>query len=532
MNIQKNWQSTVKLFDDKYKIVVVIFFISFLILGMFIFADYGMSFDEEVSRKQGIVNYEYVLGHNQDLLTDSEKYHGPAFELFLIFAEKIADYEDLGDIFLLRHLLTFGLFYLSVVFFYFLIKRVFGSWKLGLLGSLFLILSPRIFAHAFYNSKDLAFLAMTIIGIYTLIRFLDKKTYLNGLFHAFACAILIDIRIMGFFVPVLTLIFLTKDLICIKRKAEIIKNLVFYLISLVLFIILFWPILWEGPIHHFLEAFREMREYDKWSGPILYLGENVSKNDLPWHYIPVWIMLTTPILYTISFLGGLFVSIKSTITRSKMLNAKQARNNWIFILWFFLPLLMVIILGSVMYNSWRHMFFIYPAFLLIALGGLFSLHKYLTQRSSRPLYRTINIFLIVVVSLSILGTIISMIKYHPHQNVYFNEIASQNMANIKKNFELDYWGLSYRPALEYILAHDDNDEIIIYVQNVPGKINRHLLPSTDQDRLIYTDKKRTANYFLSNYFGHPHDYPYKKEIYSIMIGNAKIMVVYDLTEEF
>ena len=46
----------------------------------------------------------------------------------------------------------------------------------GRLGSLFLILSPRIFAHSFYNSKDLAFLSFFIISIYTMVRYLEEKT--------------------------------------------------------------------------------------------------------------------------------------------------------------------------------------------------------------------------------------------------------------------------------------------------------------------------------------------------------------------
>ena len=51
-----------------------------------------------------------------------------------------------------------------------------------------------------------------------------------------------------------------------------------------------------------------------------------------------------------------------------------------------------------------------------------------------------------------------MIKDHPHQNVYFNFIPGKN---IQTKFELDYWGLSNKQALEYILKNDSNNVIKI-----------------------------------------------------------------------
>ena len=42
----------------------------------------------------------------------------------------------------------------------------------------------------------------------------------------------------------------------------------------------------------------------------------------------------------------------------------------------------------------------------------------------------------------------SMIKHHPFQNVYFNMLAGKE---IEKKFEMDYWGLSNKQALDYIL---------------------------------------------------------------------------------
>ena len=42
-------------------------------------------------------------------------------------------------------------------------------------------------------------------------------------------------------------------------------------------------------------------------------------------------------------------------------------------------------------------------------------------------------------------------KNHPNQNYYFNPIKKYF---IKKNFDVDYWGLSERQALYFILEND------------------------------------------------------------------------------
>jgi hypothetical protein len=88
-----------------------------------------------------------------------------------------------------------------------------------------------------------------------------------------------------------------------------------------------------------------------------------------------------------------------------------------------------------------------------------------------------------------------MIKYHPNQNVYFNFIAGKETT---KNFEADYWGLSYRQALEYILEHDSRDTIPVFAVNYPGRANALILKPEQRRRLNYVEPEE-ADYWLSNY---------------------------------
>jgi len=130
--------------------------------------------------------------------------------------------------------------------------------------------------------------------------------------------------------------------------------------------------------------------------------------------------------------------------------------------------------------------------------------------------------------LNVFTTAAFMIKYHPYQNVYFNTLAGTSMKRIKANFDLDYWGLSYRKALEFILNGDDRKMIRIFSANSPGISNSFLIAEKDRKRLKYVKNIKEADYFVSNYRGHIEDYPYTNELFSIKIENAKIMSAFKL----
>jgi hypothetical protein len=100
------------------------------------------------------------------------------------------------------------------------------------------------------------------------------------------------------------------------------------------------------------------------------------------------------------------------------------------------------------------------------------------------------------------------------------------MQSVKENFELDYWGLSFRQAFEHILNNDLQEQINIFAG--VWKINAEILPERDKKRVIFTDVPDKADYFVSNYRDHKNSYPYENEFYSIKIDGAKIMVVYKL----
>ncbi len=506
----------------------VFLFISFLVLGFSVYKDYGVSFDEPSQRElNGLVNYHYITqGDYATLINGNEKYHGPAFEIALVLAEKVFNVTDSGEIYLLRHLLTFLSFALGVFFFYLVCVGFLKSEIIGIIGCACLILSPRIFAESFYNSKDVVFLSFTIINIYTTLLF-DKRKTLPVLFlHALVTAFVIDIRVTGIIIPLISLFLLIIDLFLkteIKRMKVALMGCI-YLIVTIGFVILFWPVLWRNPVQHFMGAVAEMSHYH-WKGHVLYMGEFISADQLPWHYIPVWFFITTPIVYSILFFSGLLFFLR-TLFKDGFMQLIRSKFMIINLTIFFAPLFAVIFLHSVVYDSWRHLYFIYPSFLLVSLYGFQKIQELISTK------RIAKISLYGILFVSLINTSFATIRLHPFENVYFNSFAGKDMENIKKKFELDYWGLSYKDGLNYILDHDTTSVIKVYPDNFSGQVNLYIFPKERRKRIFFTESVTDATYFITNFRWHPEGFTNEKEFYSIKTGNTEILAVYKITPVF
>jgi len=237
-------------------------------------------------------------------------------------------------------------------------------------------------------------------------------------------------------------------------------------------------------------------------------------------------MVSTPYTYTLFFAGGFIVLIKLLI-KNPIKFYLERKNFLITILWFFFPVITIIVLKSVLYDEWRQIFFVYPAFIIISLFGLTVLFNSIRDFEKKT-YRIVATIIILAISLNMFNTIFFMIKYHPYQNLYFNRVAGKNMREAKKNFELDYWGLTYKKGLEYILKNDKRDGIKIAANTVAAEFNFYILPEKDRKRLLYIENLGESDYFLSNYKFHPEEYTWKGEIYSIEIDGAKIFIVYKI----
>ena len=195
----------------------------------------------------------------------------------------------------------------------------------------------------------------------------------------------------------------------------------------------------------------------------------------------------------------------------------------IYYVLFVAPIFTVILLNSTLYNGWRHLYFVYPCFLLISLKGLYLIDlNYLRKKNWQ-----FKIF----VALFLSHIAFAMIKDHPHQNIYFNFLAGKN---IQTKFELDYWGLSNKQALEYILKNDSKNVIRIGSAGpISIENSKQILSSLEKNRILIS-KNLESDYIIDNYINwygaykkKRHEIPNNFKIYKeIFVSGKRIISIY------
>ena len=443
---------------------------------------------------------------------------------YLLIIEKIAGITEFGDTYKLRHIVTHLFFLLSAFYFYKLIFLIYKKKTLAVLGFLLLVINPTIYGHSFFNSKDIPFLSMFIICFYQFaIAFKDKKHYqflLLGLFTGF----LINIRIMGILFVAFIIFFLVFDLLIHKKeknsnKKHLLLILIFF-ISAIITTIVTWPLLWQNPIQNFVYAFNNLSQYP-WDGTTLFNGKLVSAKDLSWYYIPAWFCINTPIIYLILGFSGMLFFVIHTLKNLKTFNLKAIdKNNLLFLFSFLVPIFVVIVLHSVLYDTWRHLFYIYPAFILLAIYFI----NFCINTKLKWVVSATTIISISAVSFFIVSNF-------PFHHVYFNQFVSWHKGEyIRKNYEMDYWGVSYNKALEYILENDHRDTIKISADNPTIAPNVEMIPKTQKKRILFVDSVYKSDYFVATYRWHPQDYymDYKniEEVKSFMVLGSRINTIF------
>lgn len=476
------------------KLITILIFFFLLLIGLNSFDDFGIGIDEDNSRINGYVTLNYIydlLGLEKtnilanlelkDINQYEEQGNGVVFDLSLVFFENYFNITDFRDQFLLRHFVSFLLFFSSLIYFYKIILLKNNSKFLAIFGVLFLFFSPRIFAHSFVNPKDIGFMSIGIINLFYGIKYLQKPDIKNSLIFTIVSGILVGFRLTGLFIPLIIILISWIDNLrnLNKKKSKYIPLLlIVFLLPISIFI--FWPFLWASPINNFIYAFDILSNHYR---PIynLFLGEYISALNVPWHYILTWIFFSTPLLYLFFFFIGLFLIFKRLIKR--LINIKENSYNdlWrgenekfdlIFFLIILIPILIVIILHSSLYTGWRHLFFIYPSIILISIHGIYLM---------KILYFKYKNYVLNIVILFLLSPIIYwMISNHPYQYSFFNYFERK----MKLKFENDYWGISIYNSLNYLASNND------------GQIKIYLLGDGDLNQSKFFLKKELRNKIL------------------------------------
>ena len=481
--------------------IASLFFLLLACTGWTILDDYGISWDEAIQRRHGRVSLDYAaakLGIEHDKLEpkyDLEDYqwanYGMVYQLSAsLLEQRLGIADDRFAYYRLRHRMDFGLFLIALGCFYAMLRLRWPArpWY-PLLGTLMLTLSPRIFGHAFFNPKDHLLLVGYLVATFTLLRFLRQRSWSALLLHALATALALNTRLPALLIVAATVAVLVWEQATEKRGG--VRNWLFaicYLLLSFAFMVPFFPYLWEDTLSRLGGAFSEMSGFD-WGGYNLLFGDRLVPSDVPWYYVPAWILITTPLLYLPFLLSGVALACAATVRalrRGRLWSDFAAEFDFVQFGLSVGPVVVVVLLDSTLYNGWRHLHFVYPGLICLSLTGF--THWRVRYPVAAP----------AVLALGLTMAGVAMVRYHPHQYVYFNEaIQGKPLA---ARFDMDYWGVGYRQAfLELAEAVPEGEVRSVYCGDWPCRDNLLALPREARDRLKPAANFGSADFFATNY---------------------------------
>ena len=504
------------------------------------FTHYGMSADELISRTNGGMSLNYIADKfnitwlkNDPILATfniplNEYYdrdYGVAFDLPAFFIERLFSLNDSRQQFLLRHALTFLVFWAGLIAIYHAAKLRFNHWGYALLASTLLLTTPRLYGEAFFNNKDIVFMACFAASLYTLTRLRLTLSWQSAFLHALMIAITINIRIAGVIFFGLTIFMLV--MLCSLRVITVRNCLTLtavFGVTCALGTYGMWPWLWENPFTHFLIALKNMSQF-RWDYYNLYFGEYVFAKNIPWHYAPTWIALTTPLLISLCFVIGI-LKLGMNVASHSWQSFKRFDHfqDFLFLAVAGSPIFAAIVLNSTLYDGWRQLYFIYPAMILLSISGLQALN------TKHVFGLPVAGLMAMVFSLQILFNVSWMIRHHPFQHLYFNGLVT--LFSAQNSFERDYWSVTDVKGLEFIMANDTRNRLTIRslgVTSVQQAIE--LLRPEDRKRMLLDPLNVESDYILTNYRffdGSTFKQPNKAYavFYEIVVDGGPVLTIY------
>ena len=140
-------------------------------------------------------------------------------------------------------------------------------------------------------------------------------------------------------------------------------------------------------------------------------------------------------------------------------------------------------------------------------------------------------YLYILILLILTPTFLWMYKNHPHQYVYFNILAGKNF---NKYFEMDYFGISNKKALEYIAASEKRDVKVFNLSTTDLELSKQMLNEEGKRKIQIVGDLNNADYITNNFRdwnGKTKPYRFKVpknflKVHEIIVDNVPINIVY------
>ncbi|HWB63530.1 MAG TPA: tetratricopeptide repeat protein [Chitinophagales bacterium] len=433
------------------------FAVALFLLMVTVSHQFGISGDENFHRVYGhhVFNFYATLGHDRTAVDDKGVdslmvFYGGFYDGTATALAKSMPMFNEWDV---RHFWN-SIFGFVAMLGAGLVAVEIAGWQAGLITLIFMAFSPRFFGESMNNPKDITMATGYMLSYVFLIKFLKQlpqPTLKTTLGLGASIGVAMGIRIGGLLLIPYTFMFYGlamlhiygfgklfdfsqfKENVWPSFKYVLLASAMGYCLSL-----LFWPYGMVGPFTHPFEVLSEAEKYPV-QIRILFDGKHIPSTEVPWNYIPQWLFISTP-LFGLIGLALSVILIPYMQRKGKLLLLGFMYFSLVF------PIAYVIYKKSVLYDTMRHFFFVYPS--IIILAGL--AFDYIISYFSKNIKYAVAAVIVVLVLLPARF----MFANHPNEYVYFNELEG-GIKGAYGYYETDYYMNSVKQCADWLKAHEN-----------------------------------------------------------------------------
>ncbi len=500
-----------------------------------------MIYDSTHERATAVAVADYALGVSEEPpgWHRHDRYYGVALQMPLLLTERALGLRDTRHIYLMRHLLTHLFFIAGGFVCGMLAYRMFGSRWIALLAMLMFLLHPRLYAHSFFNSKDVPFAVTLLIALYLTHRAFRKDTLGAFLLCGIGVGLAINLRVFALMLPPMILAMRGLDLWQASGRAErkrILATAGIFAAAAITTAYIIHPYYWENPLR-LIEGIRVLSQHPTILRN-LFMGEIYRSDAVPWNYIPVWFAITAPpLVLALGAIGCAAVCWQAIVRPLGAFRDREIRFLALLLGCVVLPVAVVIALQSNIYDGWRQMYFLWAPFCLLAAVGLHRIANILIGegigkigerlprrvRDGGGLHMTRRALAYGVAGFGLITTLTAMAALHPHQQVYFNALVDNKTPGaLAKRYDMDYYHVAQRQLFEYLLARHPDDTLRIW----PKRRSLRILPQSDRERILISRSLYSADYFFPLVYNR-RNLPEDPGIHSIQAYGSVIAFILD-----
>jgi 4-amino-4-deoxy-L-arabinose transferase-like glycosyltransferase len=479
-------------------------FVAVALLVIATFDQYGVTWDEDAINWYGIYALNYYLSGFHDTraldFLDLINYGG-AFDMTAAALNLLSPFGTFET----RHLLNGLIGVLGLI----------GVWKLGrelagpragFIAALFLCLTPNYYGQMFNNPKDVPFAVGIVWSLYLMLRLLPAlprprrgDVAMLGLAMGLTMGVRVGgLMLMGYLGLMLLLSAAWRGAerrswrrLLSEGWVSLWRVLVPAAIVAYPVMLLFWPWAQQAPFTRPLQALAAF-SHQIFPYPTLFAGAYIPAPDLPWIYLPVYILIALPELVLLLLAAAPALAWLG-LRRSRFpLDRPRAIAGFMLGFAIVFPVAYAIAIHAILFDGMRHFIFVLPPIACVAALVADHLLDRLRQWPwRRYAYGALGLYGAYHVGL--------MTLLHPDEYVYYNLFVG-GVHGARGLFKLDYWANSYAEAVQglqdYLRAEYGGDfmdhDFTVAVCGPPASAG-YYFPSN----FIYTPDPDEAEFFIA-----------------------------------